>query len=71
MRANALFTVFAFSFAAATAQAQQRCPAVELLYDELENLAEKRLDSNKDCKHDQFVYYVEGKPERAAIDSNH
>ena len=39
------------------ASAQTSCPAVELRYDEHEQLAEKRSDTNQDCRHDEFVYY--------------
>ena len=44
---------------------------MNLLYDDKENLAEKHVDTNKDCKFDQFVYYLDGKPEKAEVDSNH
>jgi len=56
--------------AAAPAAAGPRCPAVEFLYDENEDPAEKHVDTNKDCKHDQFVYYIGGKAERAEHDTN-
>ena len=44
---------------------------MELRYDENEALAEKHVDTNKDCKHDQYIYYLEGRAERAEIDTNH
>ncbi|MFP8880395.1 MAG: hypothetical protein VCE43_13545, partial [Myxococcota bacterium] len=37
------------------------CPPVIpviLLYDENEEVSEKNTDANKDCKFDEFVYYV-------------
>ncbi len=41
-----------------------------LLYDDNEQVAEKHFDSNRDCRHDQFIYYIEGTPERAENDSD-
>ncbi|MGE4652612.1 MAG: hypothetical protein AAEJ53_17125, partial [Myxococcota bacterium] len=40
--------------------AKAGCPPVELLYDEYEQIAEKRSDTNEDCRHDEIVYYVDG-----------
>ena len=33
-------------------------------------IAEKHSDTNKDCKHDEFVYYAEGRPQRAERDQD-
>src|SRR5262245_31244102 len=55
---------------AASASAQGTCPAVELKYDDSEQISEKRTDTNKDCKADQTVFYEDGKPARAEQDTN-
>ena len=70
MRTSALFTVALLVLASGSAGAEKRCPAVELRYDEFENLSEKHVDSNKDCQHDQAVYYADGRAKRAEIDSD-
>ena len=53
---------------AGAARAQQKCPAVQLHYDEFENLAKKDVDTNRDCTPDEFVYYTNGKAVRAEKD---
>ena len=50
------------------ARPQTNCPAVELHYDDAEQLDEKRTDTNQDCRHDEIVYYIEEIPERAERD---
>ena len=60
----ALATVFA---AAASAQV----PPVVLKFDEYEHVSEKRVDTNLDGVHDEFIYYENGEPVRAEIDSDH
>ena len=56
--------------AAEPAHAQGNCPAVDLRYDEAENISEKRTDKNRDCKADEVVFYAEGRPERAEVDTH-
>jgi hypothetical protein len=51
-------------------QAPKNCPALDLRYDEAENVSEKRSDKNKDCRPDEIVYYAEGRPERAESDTD-
>ena len=52
------------------AQAQLPAPVV-LQYDDQEQLAEKRTDTNGDGRHDEVVFYEDGKPERAESDTNY
>src|SRR5262245_40394335 len=47
--------------AAAQGAPAKNCPAVDLRYDDAENIAEKRTDKNHDCKPDEIVYYADGK----------
>ena len=68
MRANPALLVAVAILAAPAARAD--CPAVELRYDENEAVAEKHSDTNKDCKHDEFVYFADGRPERAERDQD-
>jgi len=65
-----LFAALLLTHAGAAA-AQSKCPPIELLYDENEQLSERRRDSNADCRTDEFVYYESGKPVRAEQDGNH
>ena len=72
-RTAALAALLFPALLAAPAVAQrggQGCSAVNLLYDENEDVAEKHVDTNKDCVYDQFIYYLDGKPEKAEVDSN-
>jgi hypothetical protein len=46
------------------------CPPVELVYDANEQIAEKKADTNKDCRHDQHVFYVDGVAQRAERDTD-
>ena len=55
----------------AAASAKAGCPPIELLYDEYEQIAEKRSDTNHDCRHDEIVHYVDGVAERAERDTDH
>ncbi|MCH2411203.1 hypothetical protein MK292_10395, partial [Myxococcota bacterium] len=48
----------------------QRKPTT-LLYDENEELREKRSDTNSDGTFDEFVYYQSGSPSRAVRDTDH
>jgi azurin len=66
--ANRLAAFLALLLLAAPAYASSRCPAVELDYDDDEQLSQKRSDTNQDCRHDEFVFYVNGKAERAERD---
>jgi len=66
-----LLAIALVPLAALPAFGQGSCSAVELRYDENENLAQKLSDTNKDCKHDEFVFYIDGKPERAERDTDH
>ena len=58
------------ALAAPTSNVRAACPPIELLYDENENLSEKHTDVNRDCTFDEFVYYVDGKPERGEKDTD-
>ncbi|MDH5567100.1 MAG: hypothetical protein OEY15_10580, partial [Myxococcales bacterium] len=51
--------------------ARSSCPPVELLYDDNEQIAERRTDTNQDCRHDEFVHYSAGVAERAERDTDH
>ena len=42
-----------------------------LLFDEEEQLKEKRADTNGDGRYDEFIYYEKGQPVRAEQDTNH
>jgi hypothetical protein len=53
------------------AHAQGKPPPVVLLFDENENVKEKRSDTNGDGRYDEYVYYEGGKPARAEQDSDH
>ena len=64
-----LFALLAI-VAAPLAGARAACAPVELLYDENENIHEKRVDHNKDCTYDEIVYYASGTPERAEKDTD-
>ncbi|MBW2493300.1 MAG: hypothetical protein JRE43_01000, partial [Deltaproteobacteria bacterium] len=55
---TALFALLA-SIAMPLAGARAACAPIELLYDENENIHEKRVDHNKDCTYDEIVYYGE------------
>ena len=48
--------------------AEAACPPVELFYDDAEQLAEKRTDTNRDCKPNEVVHYENGRPVRAELD---
>ncbi|HEY5659036.1 MAG TPA: hypothetical protein VIY27_14710, partial [Myxococcota bacterium] len=50
--------------------ARGACPPIELLYDANEQIAERKSDTNQDCRHDEFVYYVDGVAERAERDTD-
>jgi hypothetical protein len=65
-----LFAVAATAALAAPAHAQKKCPRVELLYDDAEELAEKRTDANGDCRPEEIVKYRAGKPHTAETDSD-
>ena len=69
-RLSALAAAVLTALAAAPAFAQAACPPVELRYDENEQLQERRADTNKDCRQDEFVYYNGGIAERAERDTN-
>ena len=60
--------ILLLGFFAPAAAAQTSCPAVELRYDDNEQLVEKRSDTNQDCRYDENVYYFDEKPERAERD---
>jgi len=64
-----LFALLAI-VAAPLAGARAACAPIELLYDENENIHEKRVDHNKDCTYDEIVYYASGTPERAEKDTD-
>ena len=51
--------------------ASAACPPIELLYDEYEQIAQKRSDTNSDCQHDEVVHYVDGIAQRAERDTDH
>ena len=70
MRARAILLALLLAPLAGPAPARTNCPAIELLYDEFEQLSEKRTDTNEDCRPDEFVYYREGKAERAERDQD-
>jgi hypothetical protein len=55
---------------AVAAPAAASCPPVELVYDANEQIAEKKADTNKDCRHDQHVFYVDGVAQRAERDTD-
>ncbi|GAF81434.1 unnamed protein product, partial [marine sediment metagenome] len=65
----AVLTVLALLWADG-ALAQAKRPIV-LLFDDQERLKEKRADTNGDGRYDEFIYYVEGNPDRAEQDTNH
>ena len=44
---------------------ETECIPIVLLYDENEELSERRSDTNRDCSHDEFVFYEQGKPVRS------
>ncbi|MEN8161715.1 MAG: hypothetical protein ABFS41_16720, partial [Myxococcota bacterium] len=48
--------------AAPRAHAQGKPPPVVLLFDDEENVKEKRSDTNRDGRYDEYVYYEKGKP---------
>ena len=54
----------------ADAAGQGSCPPVELIYDENEQIAESRKDTNEDCRLDEIVYYIDGVAERAERDTD-
>ncbi len=68
--ARAPFLALLAAVAAPLAGAHAACPPIELLYDENEDIHEKHVDHNRDCKFDEFVYYPSGKPERAEKDTD-
>ena len=43
---------------------------MELIYDENEQIAERKSDTNKDCRFDETVYYIDGVAERAERDTD-
>ncbi len=51
-------------------KAGSRCPEVDLRFDERERIEERRIDKNGDCRFDEVVYYDDGRPRRAEIDSD-
>ena len=57
--------------AAATSHAEERCIPIVLLYDDEEKLKEKRTDTNRDCNHDEIIYYEAGNPLRSEHDTDH
>src|SRR5687767_7711150 len=69
-----IFAIGCAAFALApslSAQAQpSACPPVELRYDESEQLVERRADTNKDCRQDEFVFYENGIAARAERDTD-
>ena len=70
MRTSRLLLGLALLVAAHPADAQKKCAPVELLYDDKEELSEKRADNDKDCRIDEIVKYQGGKPARAEKDTN-
>ncbi len=69
-RALAPWLALLAAVAVPLAGAHAACFPIELLYDENEDVHEKHVDHNKDCKFDEFVYYAGGKPERAEKDTD-
>ncbi len=52
------------------AEARAACAPIELLYDENEQIHEKRVDHDRDCRYDEIVHYASGAPERAEKDTD-
>jgi len=65
-----LCALLAIVFAPLTGARAACTTAIELLFDENEDLHEKRVDNNNDCQFDEFVYYAGGEPERAEKDTD-
>ncbi len=59
------------AIAASASTAETRCIPIVLLYDENEELAERRADTNRDCSHDELVFYERGHPVRSQRDRDH
>lgn len=61
----------ALIFASSARAEEYQCVPKVLLYDENEELSERRVDTNRDCSHDEFVFYLNGKPLRSQRDRDH
>ena len=70
MRASSVALGLLLLLVPAASHAQANCPTVDLRYDAAENISEKRVDKNHDCKPDEIIYYTDGKPERAEADTD-
>ncbi|MGY8805098.1 MAG: hypothetical protein ACKVK6_12780, partial [bacterium] len=57
--------------ALAASKAENKCIPIVLLYDENEELAERHTDTNRDCAHDELVFYEGGKAARSQRDRDH